>query len=156
MCFEKNNPNVEVFNYTSIILQIHQLCHSSAQYGKNNLKIVEELSKKQMLEKTTLDQDNGDETLQRQTWKSFFKEVTWRMEHSRYFFFFANGAGAMNSYCTELLSPQTGIAALTLTVMKGFEAKKRMIPRCSSHIRLSCIFFHSAHLHIRQESNPGA
>ena len=30
----------------------------------------------------------------------------------------------MNSYCRELLSPQTGIAALTLTVMKGFEAKK--------------------------------
>ena len=30
----------------------------------------------------------------------------------------------MNSYCKELLSPQTGIAALTLTVMKGFEAKK--------------------------------
>ena len=51
-------------------------------------------------------------------------EVTWRMEHSRYFFFLANGAGAMNSYCRELLSPQTGIAALTLTVMKGFEAKK--------------------------------
>ena len=44
--------------------------------------------------------------------------------HSRYFFFLANGAGAMNSYCRELLSPQTGIAALTLTVMKGFEAKK--------------------------------
>ena len=30
----------------------------------------------------------------------------------------------MNSYCRELLSPQTGIAAPTLTVMKGFEAKK--------------------------------
>ena len=30
----------------------------------------------------------------------------------------------MNSYCRELLSPETGIAALTLTVMKGFEAKK--------------------------------
>ena len=27
-------------------------------------------------------------------------------------FFLANGAGAMNSYCTELLSPKTGIAAL--------------------------------------------
>ena len=52
------------------------------------------------------------------------KEVTWRMEHSRYFFFLANGAGAINSYCRELLSPQTGIAALTLTVMKDFEAKK--------------------------------
>ena len=39
-------------------------------------------------------------------------------------FFLANGAGAMNSYCRELLSLQTGIAALTLTVMKGFEAKK--------------------------------
>ena len=46
------------------------------------------------------------------------------MEHSRYFFFLANGAGAMNRYYRELLSPQTGIAALTLTVMKGFEAKK--------------------------------
>ena len=54
----------------------------------------------------------------------FLLEVTWRMEHSQYFFFLANGAGAMNSYCRELLSPQTGIAALTLTVMKGFEAKK--------------------------------
>ena len=54
----------------------------------------------------------------------FIKEVTWRMEHSRYFFFLANGAGAMNSYCRESLSPQTGIAALTLTVMQGFEAKK--------------------------------
>ena len=53
------------------------------------------------------------------------KEVTWRMEHSRYFFFLANGAGAMNSYCRELLSPQTGIATLTLTAMKGFEAKKQ-------------------------------
>ena len=50
-------------------------------------------------------------------------EVTWRMEHARYFFFLANGAGAMNSYCRELLSPQIGIAAPTLTVMKGFEAK---------------------------------
>ena len=46
------------------------------------------------------------------------------MEHSRYFFFLANGAGAMNRYYRELLSPQTGIAALTLTVMKGFKAKK--------------------------------
>ena len=52
------------------------------------------------------------------------KEEAWRMEHSRYFFFLANGAGAMNRYYRELLSPQTGIAALTLTVMKGFEAKK--------------------------------
>ena len=51
-------------------------------------------------------------------------EEAWRMEHSRYFFFLANGAGAMNRYYRELLSPQTGIAALTLTVMKGFEAKK--------------------------------
>ena len=34
----------------------------------------------------------------------------------------------MNSYCRELLSPQTGIAALTLTVMKGFEAKKGCLP----------------------------
>ena len=58
-------------------------------------------------------------------WESFFeKEEAWRMEHSRYFFFLANGAGAMNRYYRELLSPQTGIAALTLTVMKGFEAKK--------------------------------
>ena len=52
------------------------------------------------------------------------KEEAWRMEHSRYFFFLANGAGAMNSYYRELLSPQTGIAALTLTVMKGLEVKK--------------------------------
>ena len=52
------------------------------------------------------------------------KEEAWRMEHSRYFFFLANGAGAMNRYYRELLSPQTGIAALTLTVIKGFEAKK--------------------------------
>ena len=29
------------------------------------------------------------------------------MEHSRYFFFLANGAGAMNSYYRELLSLQT-------------------------------------------------
>ena len=43
-------------------------------------------------------------------------------------FFLANGAGAMNSYCRELLSPQTGIAALTLTVMKGFKAKKDCFP----------------------------
>ena len=43
-------------------------------------------------------------------------------------FFLANGAGAMNRYCRELLSPQTGIAALTLTVMKGFEAKKGRLP----------------------------
>ena len=50
------------------------------------------------------------------------------MEHSRYFFFLANGAGAMNRYYRELLSPQTGIAALTLTVMKGFEAKKGGLP----------------------------
>ena len=41
------------------------------------------------------------------------------MEHSHYFFFLA-----MNSNCRELLSPQTGIAVLTLTVMKGFKAKK--------------------------------
>ena len=46
------------------------------------------------------------------------------MEHSLYFFFLANGAGAMNSYYRELLSPQTGIAALTLTVMKGLVVKK--------------------------------
>ena len=46
------------------------------------------------------------------------------MEHSRYFFFLANGAGAMNSYYRELLSPQTGIAAQTLTVTKGLEVKK--------------------------------
>ena len=46
------------------------------------------------------------------------------MEHSRYFFFLANGAGAMNSCYRELLSPQTGIAARTLTVMKGLEVKK--------------------------------
>ena len=46
------------------------------------------------------------------------------MEHSRYFFFLANGSGAMNSCCRELLSPQTVIAALTLTVMQGFKAKK--------------------------------
>ena len=51
-------------------------------------------------------------------------EEAWRMEHSRYFFFLANGAGAMNRYYRELLSPQTSIAALALTVMKGFEAKK--------------------------------
>ena len=50
------------------------------------------------------------------------------MEHSRYFFFLANGAGAMNRYYRELLSLQTGIAALTLTVMKGFEAKKGWLP----------------------------
>ena len=50
------------------------------------------------------------------------------MEHSRYFFFLANGAGAMNRYDRELLSPQTGIAALTLTVMKGFEAKRDRLP----------------------------
>ena len=43
-------------------------------------------------------------------------------------FFLANGASAMNSYCRELLSPQTGITALTLTVMKGFEAKKGWLP----------------------------
>ena len=52
------------------------------------------------------------------------KEEAWRMEHSRYFFFLANGAGAMKRYYRELLSPQTGIAALTLTVIKGFEAKE--------------------------------
>ena len=40
------------------------------------------------------------------------------MEHSRYFFFLANGAGAMNRYYRELLSPQTGIAALTLDQKK--------------------------------------
>ena len=34
----------------------------------------------------------------------------------------------MNSYCRELLSPQTGIAALTLPVMKGLEAKKGWLP----------------------------
>ena len=34
----------------------------------------------------------------------------------------------MNSFCRELLSPQTGIAALTLTVMKGFKAKKGLLP----------------------------
>ena len=51
-------------------------------------------------------------------------EVNWQMEHSRYSFFLANGSGAMNSCCRELLSPQTGIAALPLTVMQGFEAKK--------------------------------
>ena len=50
------------------------------------------------------------------------------MEHSRYFFFLANGAGAMNRCYRELLSPQTGIAALTLTVMKGFKAKKGRLP----------------------------
>ena len=55
-------------------------------------------------------------------------EVTWWMEHSQYFFLLANGAGAMNSYCRELLSPQTGMAALTLTVMKGFEAKIEWFP----------------------------
>ena len=46
------------------------------------------------------------------------------MEDSRYFFFLTNGAGAMNSYYRELLYPQTGITALTLTVMKGLEVKK--------------------------------
>ena len=58
----------------------------------------------------------------------FLKEVTWWMEHLRCFFFLANGAGAMNSNCRELLFPQTGIAALTLTVMKGFEARKEWFP----------------------------
>ena len=51
------------------------------------------------------------------------------MEHSRYFFFLANGAGAMNSYYRELLSPQTGIAAQTLTVMRGLEVKKDGLTR---------------------------
>ena len=46
------------------------------------------------------------------------------------FFFLAHRSGAMNSCCRELLSPQTGIAALTLTVMQSFIAKKG----CSAHI----------------------
>ena len=49
----------------------------------------------------------------------------------------------MNSYCRELLSPKTGIAALTLTVMKGFEAKKRMIPVHSAYIPLYCVGYSS-------------
>ena len=78
------------------------------------------------------------------------------MEHSRYFFFLANGAGAMNSYCRELLSPQTGIAALTLTVMKGFEAKKGWLPYIPSRICILRVTFHFTLLHLRRKSNPGA
>ena len=68
------------------------------------------------------------------------------MEHSRYFFFLANGAGAMNSYYRELLSPQTGIAAQTLTVTKGLEVKKDCMTR---HLPISVYSTYSSNVRIR-------
>ena len=40
---------------------------------------------------------------------------------------------------TQLLSPQAGIAAPTLTVMQGFEAKKGSFV---NFITISCILYH--------------
>ena len=68
------------------------------------------------------------------------------MEHSRYFFFLANGAGAMNSYYRELLSPQTGIAAQTLTVMKNLEVKKDLQTR---NLPISASSTYSSNVRIR-------
>ena len=52
----------------------------------------------------------------------------------------------MNSYYRELLSPQTGIAAQTLTVTKGLEVKKHCL---THHLPLSVYSTNSSNVRFR-------
>ena len=62
------------------------------------------------------------------------------------------------SYCHVIAIPQASIAAPTLTVMQGFEAKKRLLGACPSPLLhtasiLHIIPFHAIATHVRIE--PG-
>ena len=84
-------------------------------------------------------------------------EVTWRMEHSR-FFFPCKWIMRYEKLLHVIAIPQAGIAAPTPTVTQGFEAKKRLIRLTPSLILCTVSTLRillSMHLQLWRESKPG-